>query len=315
MKFLDGVSISNLCDYSFGDQSGSFGNLPGHFMKPANLLNLEFVEKVFFTHKKYITVFIDNIRLYKREIESVKPQDRTYVNSLMEENDLLELCSNFPNKNFIIFTNLEDTPIDDFIFNKIPNNVLSVNAANALSFGGKVNPIPYGLQRKMNIRDNRDKILLSLINQVDTGIENLLYVNHSVHTNLEERSGVNELFLDKSWAKVEVSFVNYEEYLTSLKKSQFMICPIGNAIDCHRNWECIYMRRVPVMRKNNYLEYLLRDYPVLFVNDYSEVTEDLLISNQHLFDEMQEINLDSLDIQNFYDKIVNDSIKKDDQSS
>jgi hypothetical protein len=307
MKPIDGVSLSNLCDYSFGDQSGSFGNPPGHFMKPANLLNLEFAEKVFSTNKEYITLFIDNIRLYKREIISVKPQDRTYVNSLMKENDLLELCSNFPNNNFIIFTNLEDTPIDDFIFDKIPNNVLSINAVNALSFGGKVNPIPYGLQRKLNINDNRSEILLSLMDNSDPEIQNLLYVNHSVHTNPAERSGIIELFLDKFWAKVEVGSVNYNQYLTSLKKSKFMICPIGNAVDCHRNWEVLYMRRVPVMKKNDYLEYLMKDYPVLFVDNYSDITEDLLIANEYLFDNMQEIDLDSLDIEKFYDKIVNDA--------
>jgi len=307
MKPIDGVSLSNLCDYSFGDQSGSFGNVPGHFMKPANLLNLEFVERILSNTNEYMTLFIDNIRLYKREIESVKPQDRSYVNSLMEESDLLSLCSKFPDKKFIIFTNLEDTSIDDFIFDKIPDNVLSINAVNAISFGNNVNPIPYGIQRKLNVNDNRVDILLSMI---DRNIEpqGLLYVNHSVHTNPEERSGINELFLDKSWAKVEVSLVNYQEYLSSLKKSKFMICPIGNAVDCHRNWECLYMRRVPVMKRNKYFEYLLKDYPVLFVNNYSKVTEDLLISNQHLFEQMQRINLDGLDIQKFYDKIVNDSI-------
>ena len=89
-------------------------------------------------------------------------------------------------------------------------------------------------------------------------------------------------------------------------------CPEGNAVDCHRNWEVLYMRRVPVIKKNAYLEYLLRDYPVLFVNDYVEVTEEYLLSNEHLFDQMQEIDLDNLNIQTFYDKIVNDSIKTDD---
>jgi len=316
MKPIDGVGLSNLCDYSFGDQSGSFGNLPGYFMKSANLLNLEFVENILSTstNKKYITLFIDNIRLYKREIKNVKSQDRSYVNSLMEESDLLDLCSNFPDKKFIIFTNLEDTPIDDFIFDKIPNNVISINAVNALSFGGKVNPIPYGVQRKLHTGDNRNQILLSLMNE-NNEMQNLLYVNHSIHTNPKERMGILELFVNQSWAKSEVGSVDYNEYLTSLKKSKFMICPIGNAVDCHRNWECIYMRRVPVMKKNNYLEFLFRDYPVLFVNDYSEVTEDLLVSKQYLFDKMQKINLNDLDICNFYDKIVSDSIKKDDQST
>ena len=312
MKLIEGVELSNLCDYSFGDQSGSFGNVPGHFMKPANLLNLEFVETILSSKKKYITLFIDNIRLYNREIERVKPQDKSYVNSLMKESDLLNLCSQFPDKKFIIFTNLEDTPIDDFIFDKIPDNVLSINAVNALSFGGKVNPIPYGIQRKLNVDDNRSEILLSFMNSQDNNVENLLYVNHSVDTNSRERRGINELFSNESWAKVQNQRVNYHTFLSELQKSKFIICPEGNAVDCHRNWEVLYMRRVPVIKKNAYLEYLLRDYPVLFVNDYAEVTEEYLLSNEHLFDQMQEIDLDNLNIQTFYDKIVNDSIKTDD---
>lgn len=312
MKLIEGVELSNLCDYSFGDQSGSFGNVPGHFMKPANLLNLEFVETILSSKKKYITLFIDNIRLYKREIQSIKPQDKSYVNSLMEESDLLNLCSQFPDKKFIIFTNLEDTPIDDFIFDKIPDNVLSVNAVNALSFGDKVNPVPYGIQRKLNVDDNRSEILLSFMSTQDNDIENLLYVNHSVNTNSKERGGINEIFSNKYWVKVENQRVEYHTFLSDLLKSKFMICPEGNAVDCHRNWEVLYMRRVPVMKKNAYLEYLLKDYPVLFVNDYEEVTEKYLLSNEHLFDQMQEINLDNLNIQTFYDKIVNDSIKTDD---
>ena len=312
MKLIEGVELSNLCDYSFGDQSGSFGNVPGHFMKPANLLNLEFVETILSSKKKYITLFIDNIRLYNREIERVKPQDKSYVNSLMKESDLLNLCSQFPDKKFIIFTNLEDTPIDDFIFDKIPDNVLSINAVNALSFGGKVNPIPYGIQRKLNVDDNRSEILLSFMSTQENTIENLLYVNHSVNTNSKERGGINELFSNNSWVKVEDKRVDYHTFLSDLQKSKFMICPEGNAVDCHRNWEVLYMRRVPVIKKNAYLEYLLRDYPVLFVNDYAEVTEEYLLSNEHLFDQMQEIDLDNLNIHTFYDKIVNDSIKTDD---
>lgn len=309
---IDGSLLSKLCDYSFGDQSGSFGNVPGHFMKPANLLNLEFVETILSSKKKYITLFIDNIRLYNREIERVKPQDKSYVNSLMKESDLLNLCSQFSDKKFIIFTNLEDTPIDDFIFDKIPDNVLSINAVNALSFGGKVNPIPYGIQRKLNVEDNRSEILLSFMSTQENTIENLLYVNHSVNTNSKERGGINELFSNNSWVKVEDKRVDYHTFLSDLQKSKFMICPEGNAVDCHRNWEVLYMRRVPVMKKNTYLEYLLRDYPVLFVNDYTELTEEYLLSNEHLFDQMQKISLENLDIQTFYDKIVYDSIETDD---
>ena len=42
---------------------------------------------------------------------------------------------------FIIFTNLEDTPTDEYIFDAIPDNVLCISAVNAIAHGGKVVPI------------------------------------------------------------------------------------------------------------------------------------------------------------------------------
>ena len=96
MKLIEGVALSELCDYSFGDQSGQWGSIYTSFMKDANFLNTEFATKVFevMQERDYMTVFIDNIRLYKRNIPSTKPQDRDYVNALMARSDLLDLCSN-----------------------------------------------------------------------------------------------------------------------------------------------------------------------------------------------------------------------------
>ena len=94
MELIEGVALSELCDYSFGDQSGQWGNIYTSFMKGANLLNTEFATKVFETKKErdYMTLFIDNIRLYKRDIIEVKPEDKKYVFGLMEESNLLKLC-------------------------------------------------------------------------------------------------------------------------------------------------------------------------------------------------------------------------------
>ena len=165
MELIEGVALSKLCDYSFGDQSGQWGNIYTSFMKDANFLNTEFATKVFevMQTRDHMTVFIDNIRLYKRQIESVKPEDERYVNALMARSDLLDLCSNFPQMKFIIFTNLEDTPIDDFILNKIPENVVCISAVNAITHNDKVIPAPYGVQRRMNPSDDRIEQLLSLI--------------------------------------------------------------------------------------------------------------------------------------------------------
>ena len=309
MELIEGVALSKLCDYSFGDQSGQWGSIYTSFMKDANFLNTEFATKVFdvIQTRDYMTVFIDNIRLYKRQIESVKPEDERYVNALMARSDLLNLCSTFPQMKFIIFTNLEDTPIDDQI--RVPDNVLCISAVNAIAHGDKVIPAPYGVQRKMTPDDDRIEQLMGWM-EFDNkdNPDNLLYVSHNESSNAR-RLGIKNLFYDKDWAEVNEQRVGYHTFLSNLSNSKFMICPIGNAIDCHRNWEVLYMRRVPVMVRDPYLEELYKDYPVLFVDNYKDVTKELLIKNDHLFQKAQTMNLSGLTLPTFFDRIVEKALK------
>ena len=310
MELIEGVALSKLCDYSFGDQSGQWGNIYTSFMKDANFLNTEFATKVFevMQTRDYMTVFIDNIRLYKRQIESVKPEDERYVNALMARSDLLDLCGNFPQMKFIIFTNLEDTPIDDFILDKIPENVTCISAVNAITHNDKVIPAPYGVQRRMNPSDDRIEQLTQYMEHVPSKPRNLLYVSHNESSNVK-RMGIKSLFYDKDWAEVNEQRVPYNIFLYNLSGSKFMICPIGNAIDCHRNWEVLYMRRVPIMTRDPYLQKLFENYPVLFVDKYSDVTEELLIANDHLFQKAQTMDLSGLTLPTFFDRIVEKALK------
>ena len=310
MKLIEGVALSELCDYSFGDQSGQWGSIYTSFMKDANFLNTEFATKVFevMQERDHMTVFIDNIRLYKRNIPSTKPQDLDYVNALMARSDLLDLCSNFSQMKFIIFTNLEDTPIDDFIVNKIPSNVVCISAVNAITHGDKVIPAPYGVQRRMNQSDDRIEKLIDSMEYVSSNPRGLLYVSHNESSNAK-RLGIKSLFYDKDWAEVNEQRVPYNVFLYNLSGSKFMICPVGNAIDCHRNWEVIYMRRVPVMTRDPYLEELYKDYPVLFVDDYGQVTKELLIENDDLFQRAQTMDLSGLTLPTFFDRIVEKALK------
>ena len=308
MELIEGVALSKLCDYSFGDQSGQWGNIFTSFMKDANLLNLEFVEKLFEIKKSrdYMTLFIDNIRLYKRHIVEVKESDRPYIEGLMNKSDLLNLCSKFPDMKFIIFTNLEDTPTDDYIFESIPENVLCISAVNAISNGGKVIPAPYGIQRQMHSNDLRSNYLSTAILDNDTTkCENLLYLSFDENSH-SDRKGLKQLF---EWAYVDQGRVGYTEFLTNLRKSKFVLCPRGNAIDCHRNWEVLYMRRVPVMKRYPYLETLFSDYPVLFVDDYTEITPQLLEDSEYLFERSVKIDMSKLTLSTFFDNIVSKALQ------
>ena len=305
MELIEGVALSQLCDYSFGDQSGKWGNIYTSFMKDANLTNTEFVTKLFDIKKSrnYMTLFIDNIPLYKRTIVEVSESDKEYINSLHQKNDLLHLCSCFPDIKFIIFTNLEDTPTDDYIFDLIPDNVVCISAVNAVSFGGKVTPAPYGVQRRMSPSDKRIEDLKSYMKNLPQNPSGLLYVSHNENSH-SERMGIKDFFNGKDWVGVHDKRVTYSVFLYNLSQSKFMVCPRGNAIDCHRNWEVLYMRRVPIMKKHPYLLELYKDYPVLFVDEYSKVTKELLIENDYLFQQAQTMDLSGLDLNNFFNKTL-----------
>lgn len=319
MTLLDPTYLRDNVDYSFGDQSSDVHKLWDCYMKNANIDNQEFIDKYNEVKKtkNVMTLFIDNIRLYKRDgikytkVEQTSEFAKQYKDNRIKElsnNDLLNLCSKLTDINFIIFTGFEDTPIDDDIFDKIPENVISIYASNSISFGGKVKPIPYGIQRKLNPYDNRQNILSKCIN-IDVEPQKKLYINHNIGTN-PLRIKINDFYSTKPWVTLsspkDIGDPSYETYLMEIKNHKFMICPDGNAIgcECHRDWEVLYMRRVPVVKRTEYLEKIFEGIPVLFVDSFLDITEKLLEDNDHLYEEMKTFDLSKLDMSVIYKNIL-----------
>ena len=304
MNLLHGPAIADLCDFDFGDQAGCLGGVSGAFMKDANESNIDFIKQV--NGNKFMTLFIDNIRLYKRKILCSTATDQMRVDKMMEENNLLHLLAEImlmKETQFIIFCSNEDTPITEDIHSHIPPNVLAIYAANAIGYGGKVHPFPYGLQRKLYPVDVRlDEMHIAL--KSDPKPSKLLYINHAEHTNISERGNIRDMFANKSFATVSPR-VDYPEYCRMIQAHKFMICPEGNAVDCHRNWEVLLLKRVPIMKKNPYLEECYKDYPILWVDDYADVNKTLLAENDDLFIKSRILDINMLDLYSLFNRAVN----------
>ncbi len=295
MKLISGPAVADLCDYSFGDQAGMVGGVYGAFMNDANSSNTDFL-----CDKEVIKLFIDNIRLYHRPIKCGNKKDQVWINGLQKRNDLMKLCACYPEKKFIIFCNNEDTPINSDI--DIPDNVLGIFAANAVGFKDKLYPFPYGVGRRLSANDERQSILHAAMEK-DPKPKKLLYINHAEHTNVSARGNIREIFSKRSYATVGEA-VNYETYLKEIQNHKFMICPQGNAVDCHRNWEVLYLKRVPIMVKDDYLQELYKDYPVLWVNDFSKITKTVLSNAQDLCDKARNIDTNLLDLYSVFNRAV-----------
>lgn len=312
MEIIEGQALSNKCDYSFGDHMGA-ASIPrpkGGFMKYANESNTEFFEKCKEFEGRVMTLFIDNIRLYRRSLV-INPTDLAWITHLLQTNDLLYLCGKLVNNRFIIFTSHEDTPIDQYI--NIPDNVLGIHAVNAEHFGGKIHPFPYGLQRQFEGEDDRLEIMKEeVLKDKVYKTSKLLYINCGLGTerNQPERAYLPH-FEGLPWTTCRFEgsskffpYSKYLDYLNELREHRFVICPRGHGMDCHRNWETLYMHRVPVMKEHPYFRELMRGFPVLFVKDWQEVNDQLLITNNDLFEEAQNMSLSKLDLNLIFEGIV-----------
>ncbi len=58
------------------------------------------------------------------------------------------------------------------------------------------------------------------------------------------------------------------------KKYAFCFSPIGNGLDCHRTWESLILGQIPVVEKTNTpLDELHKKFPIVIIQDPSEITE------------------------------------------
>ena len=105
----------------------------------------------------------------------------------------------------------------------------------------------------------------------------LLYVNHRIETNPSVREWLYPFFTITKYATVKTpTNVSIIQYRNDILDHKFLLCPQGNGIDTHRMWEALYCGVIPIVMRHNTHSNLEGKLPILFVDDYREVTEDLL---------------------------------------
>lgn len=87
-----------------------------------------------------------------------------------------------------------------------------------------------------------------------------------------------------AFAKVPKHLVFYEphrvpriETWTNMVKYKYVLSPHGEGLDCHRTWEAIAMGCIPIV-KTSPLDPLFEGLPVLIVQEWSDITQELLKS-------------------------------------
>lgn len=61
----------------------------------------------------------------------------------------------------------------------------------------------------------------------------------------------------------------YSTYLQDLNNYKFIISPEGNGIDCHRTWEALYLKVIPIVDRNIVTEFYSNFFPMVLVEDWN----------------------------------------------
>ena len=94
-----------------------------------------------------------------------------------------------------------------------------------------------------------------------------------------------------------------EKFYFDIASHKFVISPRGNGVDCHRTWEALYLRTIPIVKKSIHMNEF-SELPILFVNDWSELSYNVLKAFYERV-ENKFFNLDKMKISYWKERISN----------
>lgn len=179
-------------------------------------------------------------------------------------------------KKIILVTGEGDYSCDPFRQQFLPLNVERWFATNVTHPHHRVTALPLGLGGV------EDVITLNIDAQKsDLPKNEWLYINFRPDTNPGVRQKIYDVFQARAQHENWMTFEppnNHgcnEKFLAQLKRHRFVLAPPGNGVDTHRLWEALALGAYPIALRSSVLE-PFSGLPILFVDDYSEVTLDFL---------------------------------------
>lgn len=215
----------------------------------------------------------ETINSFEKEIIIV------YTNTHWVEHLFDRLKTFKTDKKFILITHNSDHDLNEHVYKLKPDNIIKWFAQNVNYKNDKddFESIPIGLENPswFSHVHKIDKLLNIL--KTEKNIKNLLYVNHTIRSYPDERTEPYQLFTNKNWCTIEFNEngTNFDNYIDNVYNHKFILCPRGNGIDTHRFWETLHLKSIPVVIKN-YNNLYYSDLPIVYVNNWGEVTEDFL---------------------------------------
>lgn len=186
-------------------------------------------------------------------------------------------------------THNSDYPIDERFFTFRPKNYKVWFAQNKVIDDNSIKGIPIGLEN-MILRISHQSAAGRFSSQVKNALEKakfinglakkkyehdkLIYLNINPRTYPSERQYIIDKFGMEKWVTKENN-VSWEDFYSQIGTHKFVFSPRGNGIDCHRTWEALYLRTIPIVKESVTMNEF-KDLPILFVKNWDEISYNYL---------------------------------------
>lgn len=222
----------------------------------------------------------------------IKDGDKIYIHNSALGNFVSKYLPNIKYKFILLSGDTDKTIPDDDQNNSniILNHPLLIKwySQNCTKITDKLKQLPIGLDYHTLANSSMSWGNQQSLIEQENDISMLLNMNvpkiNKCYANYHLNMAFARYGYDRKDAKVQVpeNLVYYEpnkiSRITSWKKMinyKYVISPLGNGLDCHRTWEAIILGCIPIV-KTSVLDTMYDGLPVLIVQNWTDVTQELL---------------------------------------
>lgn len=168
-----------------------------------------------------------------------------------------------------LVTSASDAVATNAVRGLLPSNIRSWWSNNAGGFS--VSPLPIGFVWANNFIEAQTRALATPRSDL-----NLLFVSHAEDSHRPWREGLYQRF-GLPWVTRFQGGCSLDDYYAYLRSHPFVLAPEGAGPDTHRLWEALAIGCVPIVL-DSAVHREWKHLPVLWVNNWDEVTESRLLA-------------------------------------
>lgn len=202
--------------------------------------------------------------------ENVKYRDVVFVETDKVKFFFSEVHHKINSKYFLV-THNSDISVDSELSDLVDEKIIKWFGQNVTVNHPKIVPIPIGLEN-LYYYDNGIINYFNFFKNKTINKKNKILFGFSVNTNSSERIPAYDFFKN-SMVSEEIDFkLNSFNYLKLLNGYKFVASPPGNGLDCHRTWEAMYLKVVPIVKRSVAMEYFFSiGLPLWIVDSWDEI--------------------------------------------